>query len=122
MNTGAVSEIGTSELWLAFALSFVIIVKPAGRAREFLNSSAILSSVSVEGILIVVPRADSRSGPRSRSRSRGESEAGAMGAVFVKGIVGAEEPGRGRGAEEVFLVGKLFMVSVLVSEGRSGGA
>lgn len=120
MNTGAVSEIGTSELWLAFALSFVIIVKPAGRAREFLNSSAILSSVSVEGILIVVPRADSRSGPRSRSRA--ESEAGAMGAVFVMGIVGAEGPGRGRGAEEVFLVGKLFMVSVLVSKGRSGGA
>lgn len=120
MNTGAVSGIGTSEVWLPFALSFVIIAKPVGRPREFLNSSAIFSSVSVEGILIVVPRTDSRSRPRSRT----ESGAGAMEAEFVIGIafnVGVEGLAGGRGAEDVLLAGKLFMVSVLVSEGRSGG-
>jgi hypothetical protein len=119
VSAGAVSEIGTSEVWLPFTLSFVIIVKPAGRAREFLNSSAIFSSVSVEGILIVVPRAD------SRSRSRAKSGAGGMGEVLVMEIVfevGAEGLGGGRGAEEVLLAGKLFWVSVVVSESRSGGA
>ena len=121
MSTGAVSEIGTSEVWLPFALSFVIIVKPAGRAREFLNSSAIFSSVSVEGTLIVVPRAASRSRPRSRTMSG----AGAMKVRFVVGVVldvGIEGLGGDRGAEEELLGGKLFMMSVLVSEGRSGGA
>jgi len=121
VNTGAFSEIGTSEVWLPFILSLVIIAKPAGRAREFLNSSAIFSSVSVEGILIVVPRADSRSRPRIRTESR----TGAMETEFGMGVVfdmGAEGLGGGRGAEDVLLAGKLFMVSVLVSEGRSGGA
>ena len=121
MSAGAVSGIGTSEVWLAFALSFVIIVKPTGNAREFLNSSAIFSSASVDGILIVVPR----TGPRSRSRSRTESGAGAEEAELVVGVVfdvGIEGLGGGRGAEEELLGGMLFMVSVLVSEGRSGGA
>ena len=48
-----------------------------------------------------------------------------MEAEFVMGVVldvGAEGLGGGRGAEEVLLAGKLFMLSVLVSVGRSGGA
>jgi len=121
VDTGAVSRIGTSEVWLPFALSFAIIVRPAGRAREFLNSSAILSRVTVEGILIVVPRADSRSLPRSRT----ESGVGAMKGRFVVGVVfdvGREGLGGGRGAEEELLGGKLFMVSGSTSKGRSEGA
>ena len=83
-----------------------------------LNSSAILSSVSVEGILVVVPRAASC----SRTRSRTGPGAGAVVLVFVVGFVlniGTEELGGGRGAEEELLGGKLFIVSGLV---RSGGA
>lgn len=121
MSTGDDSGIGTREVWLAFALSFTIIAKPAGRAREFLKSSVIFSRASVEGILIVVPRIDSRSRPRSRAKSGVE----AMEARFVVGVVfneGREGLGGGKGAEEELLGGKLFMVSVLVSEGRSGGA
>lgn len=118
MGTGEVSGIGTREVWLAFALSFAIIAKPAGREREFLKSSVIFSRASVEGILIVVPRIDSRS-------RRAMSGVEAMEVRFVVGVVfnvGREGLDGGKGAEEELLGGKLFMVSVLVSEGRSGGA
>jgi hypothetical protein len=117
VGIGAISGTGTSDVWLPLALSFAIIVKPAGSAREFLNSSAIFSSVSVEGILIVVPRTGSRS-------LRTGSGAGAMEPELVVEIVfdaGAEGLGGGRGAEEGLLEGRLFDVSVMVFEGSSGG-
>ena len=120
MNIGAVSGMGTREVWLAFTLSFVVIVKPAGRARACLKSSVILSRASVEGILTVVPRTDSRSRPRSRTKSGVEARK----VRFVVGVVfevGREGLGGGKGAEEELLGGMLFMVSAWVSKGRSGG-
>ncbi len=71
--------------------------------------------------MIVVPRTDSRSRPRSRTKSGME----VMKVRFVEGVVfevGREGLGGGKGAEEELLGGRLFMVSLLVSEGRSGGA